>query len=110
MLFELKKQGEYLYHELGSSDYEYIPLPDWSPLLSNIEIFSARRNRQKFISIAITICVSLLIIILSQLALPQWGEWLITALLVGLNIVGALLPLVEALGGLNLRLAFWRRL
>ncbi|WP_322480606.1 hypothetical protein [Thermogemmatispora sp.] len=109
MLFELKKQGGYLYHELEGNDYEYIPLPDWSPLLSNIEVFSARRNRQKFISIAITIWISLFIVILNQLGLPGWGGWLMAALLVGLNVVGALLPLVEALGGINLRLAFWRR-
>jgi hypothetical protein len=107
MLFELKKQGRYLYHELESNDYEYIPLPDWAPLLSNIEVFSARRNRQKFVSIAITICVSLVIVILHQLSLPGWGGWLMAVLLVGLNVVGALLPLVESLGGINLRLAFW---
>nr|BBH94956.1 hypothetical protein KTA_31550 [Thermogemmatispora argillosa] len=109
MLFELKKQGGYLYHELSTSDYEYILLPDWAPLLSNIEVFSARRNRQKFISIVVTVFISLFIVVLNQLGLPGWGGWLMTALLICLNVVGALFPLVEAFGGISFHLAFGRR-
>lgn len=108
-LFELKRQGERLYHELSQSEYEYLVIPDRTPLMTNIEVFMAKRNFQKFMSVIITICISILIMVFAQLGLGGLGGWLMTVLMAAFSIIGGISPIIDALGGINSLLTSWRR-
>src|SRR5437868_159258 len=64
MLFELKKPMggvQALYYALKETDYEHVVLPNWEPLLGNLEFFSARQNRRKLLTVVVAILISLLL-------------------------------------------------
>jgi hypothetical protein len=107
MLFELKKPMsgiQALYHSLKETDYEHVVLPNWEPLLGNLEFFSARQNRRKLWTVVASIVISLLLTILYQLGRITFGDgsWFVVGAIVLFGFFGGILPIVDAWGGIRL--------
>jgi hypothetical protein len=117
MLFELNKppRGEAtLYHNLKETDYEHVILPDWEPLVANIEFFAARQNRSKLTRALISILLSIGLILAYQLVRVGFGEenwftWILVIAIAATGLFGGVTPLMDVWGGLGLVLSFGRR-
>jgi len=96
---------------LSETDYEHVVLPNWEPLLGNIEFFSARQNRGKLWTVLISIVVSLLLTIIFQLSQVRLGNigWVLAGLTVFVGFFGGVIPIIDAWGGIRLVFGYGRR-
>ena len=109
MLFELKRPVggiQSLYHNLDEKDYEHVVLPNWEPLVGNIEFFSARQNRQKLWKVIISIVTSLILVIASQFVqiffgVSNWFNLILVVAITVIGLVGGIEPIIEAWGGIH---------
>jgi hypothetical protein len=109
-LFELKIISKgfetTLYHKLSSTDFQHVILPDWKPLVGNIEFFSAQQNRKKLMGVVASIIASIVLIIVQQIVQQKLGannllNWLFVAAIAIIGLVGGVTPIIEAWGGIN---------
>lgn len=112
MLFELNEPPKGIatfYHNLTEKDYEYVRLPNWQPLLGNIEFFSARQNRTKLWTSIIAILLSIGLTLTYQFIRVSFGDqnwftWILIVAIAAIGLFGGVGPIVEAWGGLHLNL------
>lgn len=117
MLFELEKPArgiDTLYHNLKEADYEHVVLPNWEPLIGNIEFFSARQNRRKLWIAVSSILASIILTVFYQLVRTHLGEgnlisWFLVSAIAIIGLVGGVTPIVDAWGGIRLALSLDRR-
>lgn len=104
-LFELRKRADgvnTLYHVLkNTTDYDLVVLPNEAPLLSNIEIFAARQNRQKLRVVIAAILVAIVLTVLYQVLGIAFGpgNWILVVAIVFAGIFSGIIPIVDAWGG-----------
>jgi hypothetical protein len=113
-LFELRIPAagiSALYHNIkNTSSYDVVVLANEAPLLSNIEVFSARQNRLKLSVVVSSILISILLTVLYQwggIAFGQ-GNWFLVGALVFINFVGGIVPIIDAWSGKTIIPAFLR--
>jgi hypothetical protein len=100
-----------LYHNIkNTSNYDVVVLANEAPLLSNIEVFSARQNRLKLWVVIASILISILLTVLYQwggIAFGQ-GNWFLVGALVFINFIGGIVPIVDAWSGKTIIPSFLR--